>query len=366
MNSPSDNDSHGRPETAPTTYNEGMRTGNRPATVSVVVPMRNEEQYIEACLRSLLAQTFPPEELEVVVVDGRSTDASVEVVRKLQRGWPNLRLLDNPKGIVAVAMNLGIQRARGDFIIRADAHCVYPPSYVSDSVRYLLQTGADNVGGPCATVPADSSFGARLVAAILSNPFGVGNSRFRISMKDGFVDTVPFGAFRRKLFDKIGLYNEKLVRNQDNELNARIRRAGGKIYLASALATQYHPVKSFPELLRKTFVESQWHIPTLCENKHSLGLRHLVPGTFVVFLIISSCLSIFNGWASMVLIGVLAVYFLNAVYFATHAARKYGGILAAAFPFVLLVFHVTYGLGTLMGLRYLLKDPAPKPIRAGE
>lgn len=301
----------------------------------------------------------------MIVVDGRSSDGSAEVVRKLQEEWSNLYLLDNPKGIVPTAMNLGIRYARGKFIIRADAHNVYPPSYVSDSIRFLLQTGADNVGGPCVTVPASDSFGARVVAAVLSNPFGVGNSRFRTSMKDGFVDTVPFGAFPRRLFDRIGLYNEKLVRNQDNELNARIRRAGGRIYLASALATEYHPVRSFRGLLRKTFIESQWHVPTLRENKHSLALRHLVPSMFVVFLIIFSCLSIFNRRALMVLIGVLVVYFLSAVCFGTHAARKYGGTLAAAFPFVLLVFHATYGLGTLMGLRYLFKDPAPKPIRPG-
>src|SRR5262249_9758817 len=151
------------------------------------------------------------------------------------------------------AMNIGIRAANGDIIIRADGHNFYPESYIETCVKYLNRTGADNVGGPWITVPANDNFGARLVAAILINPFVVGNSNFRIGVKEGFVETVPFGAFRRELFDRIGMFNEKLVRNQDNELNARIRQSGGKIYQTPALTTQYHPVARFRDLLRQTF-----------------------------------------------------------------------------------------------------------------
>lgn len=194
--------------------------------VSIVLPIRNEEPYIAACLRSLLEQTYPAEAYEVLVVDGRSSDKSREIIATFSQQFPSVKCLDNPAGIVPVAMNIGIRQARGEIIIRADGHNFYPRDYVANCVKYLKETGADNVGGPWLTVPASNTLGARLIAAMLSNPFGVGDSRFRTTRNDGFVETVPFGAYKRELFDKVGLFNEKLVRNQDNELNARICSAG--------------------------------------------------------------------------------------------------------------------------------------------
>jgi glycosyltransferase involved in cell wall biosynthesis len=221
-------------------------------SVSVIVPIRNEERYIEDCLQSLLRQTYPSASYEIIVLDGRSSDGSREIVDGLCRDLPRLYCIDNPAGTAPAAMNIGIRHAKGGVIIRADGHNFYPADYIENCVKCLEQTGADNVGGPWMTVPADNSLGARLVAAMLSNPFGVGDSRFRISSKEGFVETVPFGAFRREVFDRVGMYNEKLVRNQDNELNARIRRAGGTIYQTPTLQTTYHPVAGFLQLLTQT------------------------------------------------------------------------------------------------------------------
>lgn len=332
--------------------------------VSVVIPMRNEQDYIGECLRSLLDQSYPSDQFEVIVVDGRSSDHSRGIVSELHRQYKKVQLLDNAAGIVPTAMNLGIQRAQGDIIIRADAHTVYPPHYVENCVRYLEQTRADNVGGPVITVPGDDSFCARLVAAVLSSPFGVGNSRFRTSMDEGFVDTVPFGAFRKEIFARVGLYNEKLVRNQDNDLNARIRKAGGRIYQTSVLMTQYYPVKTFRRLLSKTFQESQWHIFALSENKDALGLRHLVPAFFVLALMSLLFLVFVNKLVLFGLGVVLAVYFVVGFYYGIRTASKYGGFLAVVMPFAFLCFHVSYGCGTLVGLRWLFRPPPSRPIRA--
>ncbi len=332
--------------------------------VSIVIPARNEEDYIKKSVTSLLQQSYPSELFEVIVVDGRSSDRTGEIVRELQREWPNVRCMDNPGGIVAIAMNIGIRSARGEILIRADAHNVYPYDYVENSVKYLERTGADNVGGPWITVPADNSFSANLVVAILTNPFGVGNSHFRISRREGFVDTVPFGVFRKEIFARVGLYNEKLVRNQDNDLNARIRKAGGRIYQTSALTTGYHPVKTFRRLLGKSFQESQWHIFTLRENKGALGLRHFVPALFVVVLMILFFLAFGSQLALLGLGAVLAVYFAAGLYYGNRAASKYGRLLAAVMPGAFLCFHVFYGLGTLAGLRWLFRPPPSRPIRA--
>src|SRR6266568_5459217 len=302
-------------------------------TVSFVMPVRNEEDYIRASLKSLVDQNYPASDCEIIVVDGRSSDRTREIVEEIRHQNSQVRCLDNPAGIVPTAMNIGIRAARGEVIIRADGHNVYPRDYAANCVKYLEETGADNVGGPWVTVAADESFSARLVAAVLSSPFGVGNSKFRTSREEGFVDTVPFGAFRREIFDRIGMYNEKLVRNQDNELNARIRKAGGRIYLTPALTTYYHPVKKFLSLLKYAFKTSQWHIFTLRENRESMGVRHLAPAVFLLLLLLLLPASIVSAIAGSLLIGMMCVYLLAGFYFSLRSRKKSHLSVALVQPF---------------------------------
>src|SRR5437879_6062468 len=334
-------------------------------TVSFVMPVRNEEEYIRASLQSLVEQSYPASDCEIIVVDGRSSDRTREIIEELRQRNPQVHCLDNSAGIVPTAMNIGIRAARGEVIIRADGHNVYPQDYAANCVKYLEETGADNVGGPWVTVAADESLSARLVAAILSSPFGVGNSKFRTSREEGFVDTVPFGAFRREIFDRVGMYNEKLVRNQDNELNARIRKAGGTIYLTPALTTHYHPVTNFVGLLKYAFKTSQWHIFTLRENRGSMGVRHLAPAMFLLLLLILLLASFASATALAFLIGILCAYILTGFYFSLRAKAEGNWGVAAVQPFATMCFHMTYGAGTLFGLRYLLQQPSARPIRPG-
>jgi glycosyltransferase involved in cell wall biosynthesis len=333
--------------------------------VSFVMPVRNEEEYIRASLKSLLDQSYPATELEIIVVDGRSSDRTREIIEEIHTQNPVVRCLDNPAGIVPTAMNIGIRAARGEVIIRADGHNVYPRDYAANCVKYLEQSGADNVGGPCVTVPADESFGARLVAAVLSSPFGVGNSKFRTSRNEGFVDTVPFGAVRRELFERIGFYNEKLVRNQDVELNARIRKAGGKVYLTPALTTHYHPVKNLLGMLKHAFKTSQWHIFTLRENRGSIGVRHVAPAVFLILLLLLLPASFASGIALTFLIAILSVYTVMGFYFSLRSNVNSNRSVALVQPFACFCFHLAYGAGTLFGLRYLFREPPLKPIRPG-
>jgi len=333
--------------------------------VSFVMPVRNEEEYIRASLQSLVEQNYPASELDIIVVDGRSSDRTREIIGEIGERNPQIRCLDNPAGIVPTAMNIGIRAARGEVIIRADGHNMYPRDYAANCVKYLEETGADNVGGPWVTVAADESFGARLVAAVLSSPFGVGNSKFRTSREEGFVDTVPFGAFRREIFDRVGMYNEKLVRNQDNELNARIRKAGGRIYLTPALTTYYHPVKDFSSLVKYTFKTSQWHIFTLRENRGSMGARHLAPAIFLMLLLLLLPFCFVSAKALAFLLGILCVYVLTGFYFSLQAISKGNWDVAFVQPLGTFCFHLAYGAGTLFGLRYLFRQPSVKPLRPG-
>lgn len=334
-------------------------------SVSFVVPVRNEEVHIRGCLQSLVEQDYPAVDFEIIVVDGRSSDRTRAIIGEICQQNTKIRCLDNPAGIVPTAMNIGIRAARGEVIIRADGHNIYPRDYAANCVKYLEETGAENVGGPCMTVPANDSFGAKLVASVLSSPFGVGDSKFRTSREEGFVDTVPFGAFRREVFDRVGMYNEKLVRHQDNDLNARIRKAGGKIYLTPALTTQYHPVKTFWALLKYAFRNSRWNAFALRENKGSMGLRHIAPGAFLTLLLVLLPASFMSAYARAFLTAMLAIYLLIGFYFAARSNAKGNLALSLALPFAAFCFHLAYGVGVLTGIGYLISQPPTKPIRPG-
>jgi succinoglycan biosynthesis protein ExoA len=334
-------------------------------TVSFIMPVRNEEEYIRASLQSLVDQDYPVSECEIIVVDGRSSDRTREIIVEISERSRQVRCLDNPRGIVSTAMNIGIRAAQGEVIIRVDGHNLYPRDYAANCVKYLEKTGADNVGGPWLTVAGDDGFSARLVAAILSSPFGVGNSKFRTSSEEGFVDTVPFGAFQREIFDRVGMYNEKLVRNQDNELNARIRKAGGRIYITPALTTHYHPVKNFLGLLKYALKTSQWHIFTLRENWKSMALRHLAPAVFLLLLLLLVVVSFASAIARSSLIGLMCIYLLAGFYSSLRSKTSSDWTLSLVQPFASFCFHMAYGAGTLFGLIYLFRRPSTEPIRPG-
>ena len=328
--------------------------------VSIVIPMRNESKYIRSCLDSLVNQTFPPDKYEILVADGRSSDNSRELVSVYQGRTVSVRLLDNQSQTTPAGMNLGIRAAAGEIIIIAGAHTVYPVDFVENCVFWLDKTGADVVGGPVKTEVEGDHFGGRLASLILSSPFGVGDSRFRTSSKEGYVDTVPFGAYRRVILDQVGPFNEKLVRNQDNDLSSRIRLAGGKIYLTSALTTTYIPLRSYAELLRQAFSKSQWHILTLRENVHALGFRHVCPAIFVISSVGLALLSPWSSVARLSLALLLSSYLLLGFWFAIRRETRDSALLRAFMPFACFLFHSAYGLGTFVGLRYLL---VPTPVR---
>jgi cellulose synthase/poly-beta-1,6-N-acetylglucosamine synthase-like glycosyltransferase len=331
-------------------------------TVSVVVPMRNEEEYAERCLLSLLNQTYPADRFELIVVDGDSSDDSREIVQRLQQSYARLRLLHNPTAIVPTSMNIGIQSSTADIIVRADAHTIYPPDYIENSVSVLEQTKADNVGGPIRTVPGADNFSAQLAAVVISSRFGVGNSRFRTSTKEGYVDTVPFGAFRRDLFDRVGFFNEQLVRNQDNELNARIRKAGGKIYLSPCLTTNYFAPAKFPKLLQQTYRNAKWHFFTLRHMRSALGFRHLLPAGFLLNLLVLTILALIAPWARIALAGILLLYVTSA-FILTLGTSGTPWSIRLTLPFAFFAFHISYGVGTLAGLQYVVNHPGAKPLR---
>ncbi|MBI3334999.1 MAG: glycosyltransferase family 2 protein [Candidatus Portnoybacteria bacterium] len=218
--------------------------------VSIIIPCRNEENYIAQCLDSLAAQNYPKERLEVLVVDGLSEDGTRNKVKPYTKRYPFIKLLDNSSRIIPVAMNIGIKNAKGDVIMKMDAHASYPKDYVSKCVNALRQYDADNAGGMLITKPGGDTLQARAIALCLSHWFGVGSSPFRRqsqSKKPREVDTVAFGCYKKEVFKKIGLYNEHLERSSDMELNIRLKKAGGKILLVPDITAYYYADSTFTQ-----------------------------------------------------------------------------------------------------------------------
>ena len=318
--------------------------------VSIIIPCRNEESFIGRCLDSVLANDYPNDGLEVLVVDGMSEDDTRLIVERYVNRHNFLKLLDNPSKITPVGLNIGINSAKGTVIIRMDAHSEYPPTYISTCIQYLDKTGADVVGGPIITKPSSRTFAATSIALATSHPFGVGNSRFRTSLTDGYVDTVPFGAYKREVFDRVGLFNEKLVRNQDNELSSHIAAGGGKIYLTSHLTVTYYNQVMLMGLLRQALRTGMWNIVTWKANPTAFRLRHFAPFAFVAVLLALVPLSLLSPGVRLTLLTLVGLYGSLAVLSSFSIGLKAGIRYVPFLPLVFFLYHISYGVGSLLGV----------------
>ncbi len=318
--------------------------------VSVVMPIYNEEKYIKGCVESLLTQDYPQNQMEWIFVDGGSTDRTKELLAEYQEQYADLiRVFDNPRKTVPFAMNIGIAQSKGKYIVRLDAHAEYNKDYVSKCVYYLDTTDADNVGG-IAETKSRGEIG-QSIALMLSSKFGVGNSQFRTNGDSGYVDTVPFGAFRREVFTKYGGYDERLTRNQDNEMNFRIRKNGGKIYLSRDIRLAYYCRDSIKGIAKMALTNGRWNVITMKLCPGSMGIRHFVPLALVVSLLVLSVGSFFIQIARWLLALELAVYLSLDIIFSIKQAKTTKEFihLMGLFP----IFHISYGLGSLKGISCL-------------
>jgi len=322
--------------------------------VSVIMPCLNEEKFVGGALASLLDGTFPPERMEIVVVDGRSTDRTRQLVEEIAARDPRVRLVDNPRQITPAALNEGIRAARGAIIVRADAHVTYPRNYVERMVRALAETGAEMVGGRQEMRPSDDSPTAVAIALSMSGIFATG-SPYRWRRRQMEVDTVTLGSWRRSLFDRVGLFDERLVRNQDNELSSRIRRQGGRVLLVPDVRVQYVPRASFRRLWRVAVEGGMWNAFTQRLLPYTFVWRHFLPGLFplgVLFCLalVGAGIGLRQHWLAQLAAALLAPYGLLTVGVAT--AKAVGARRSALAPLVagaLVSHHFCYGWGICKG-----------------
>lgn len=319
--------------------------------VSIIVPCRNEGRYIADCLESVLSNDYPSDSIEVLVVDGMSDDNTREVLAAYAQRCERIRLLDNPARTAPAALNVGVRAANGAIIIRMDAHCHYPRNYVSALVGWLERSGADNVGGVWRTLPGSDTATAHAIAFVMSHPFGVGNAHFRIGInKAKWVDTVPFGCYRRSVFDRIGLFDEELIRNQDDEFNQRLLKAGGRILLVPDVAIDYFARDSLGKVARM-YYQYGYFKPLAARKIGSVGtIRQAIPGAVIMFLSVSLVLSSAIGWMGLAfavgLSGYLFVVSLGCIAALVSKGPKVGLLAAVTFP----VVHFSYGFGSLRGV----------------
>lgn len=328
--------------------------GEQPNTIlaSLIVPIFNEEKYIEDCVRSLKLQDIPADQMEILLVDGRSTDQTGAIIKRLQEEDPaRIRVLDNPRRIQASAMNIGAKHAKGEYLVRIDAHAEYPTQYVSTCIRLLKTQNAVNAG--CITEATAKTKKGKLISMLMTSPFGVGGSDFRVGAESGFVDTVPFGTFRRDYFLEIGGFDERLVRSEDNEINYRIRKRGDRIYMTNEIATKYFCRETVKGLGAMAFANGKWTIIASKFCPGSMSLKYFVPFAFALSLVIMPILSML-WWGFGLLFGLeLGLYCLLALLASLQKTKKISELpyLFALFP----IFHVCYGVGAICGIWDLIR-----------
>lgn len=319
--------------------------------VSVIVPIRNEEKFIEDTLTSVCNQTFPKEDYEIIIADGLSTDGTLEIIKNVQERFPkhHIQVISNEGQIVPTGLNEAIRCAKGKIILRVDGHCEINKNYISTCVKLLKSKDVDVVGGVIDTI--GQNYVAKTIAISMSSNFGVGGSPFRVNQeKEIFVDSVAFPAFTHEIIEKVGLFDEELVRNQDDEYTYRIRKAGGKILLSPELRSKYYSRASLKKLFKQYYQYGFWKIRVLQKHPLQMRPRQFAPFLFVVLLLASLGLMPFSQLGLWFFTSIMCVYLVANITASIIEANKNGWNYLLLFPAVFGTLHISYGVGFLVGL----------------
>jgi succinoglycan biosynthesis protein ExoA len=325
--------------------------------ISILIPCRNEETTVTAVLDAFAAQDYPPERMEIILADGESVDATRARIlgfAEAHRGLA-IRLIDNPGRTAPAGLNAGLRVAQGEIILRMDAHSIPQPDYVRQCVELLQSTGCAGVGGAWDVAPGKSSIWARAIACAGANSFATGGARYRMGGVAGEVDTVPFGAYRRELFDRLGGFNEAVPVNEDYEWNYRVRKAGGKIVYSPAIRSRYIARGTVRAMIRQYFIYGRQKAIMLSFHPQSLRLRQLIPALFLPSLIVGLIAGLIWTFLAILPVAELALYAAAALLFAAReATRRHAVELVFTLPPVFFLIHIFWGLGFWVGILRIL------------
>jgi len=323
------------------------------AQVSIIIPCYNEEKTIHLLLESLLEQTYPVEEMEVIISDGNSQDKTREVIRLFQADHPQLiiKMVENPRRNIPSALNTAIKNASGEFIVRLDAHSVPDKNYIQFCLKDLQSGKGDNVGGVWDIRPSNASLMAKCISIGAQHRLGVGDARYRYTTEAGEVDTVPFGSFYRSLFERVGAFDETLLTNEDYELNVRIRKSGGRIWLNPAIRAVYFSRPDLHALAVQYWRYGLWKWRMLRLNPGTLRWRQALPPVFVLSLSILFIGALFNPFFRILFATEILFYLISLILgtlpesFRNHDLRIGPGVCAA-----IMTMHIAWGAGFLWSM----------------
>jgi glycosyltransferase involved in cell wall biosynthesis len=320
--------------------------------ITVIIPCRNEEKYIADCLDSVINNDYPKDCLEVFVIDGQSSDTTHKIIEEYTKKFGFIHLMINENKTVPYAMNMGIKESSGEYIIRLDAHSVFPNNYFSKLVNWSKKLDADNIGAIWITDVKNKNPKTNAIKTVLSSKFGVGDSFFRIGGIEQAkeVDTVPFGCYKKDVFNKIGLYDYQLTRNQDIELNKRLKKNGGRIFLLPDLFSTYYARETFRGIAKNNFGTGLWNILTVYITRQvtSLSLRHFIPLLFLLSLILPLISMIWIPSLGYIVLISFVLYALTLITVSLKITEKGTTLYHIAWAF--LVLHFSYGFGSLLGI----------------
>jgi len=326
--------------------------------VSIIIPCRNEEKFISKCLDSIINNDYPKEKIEVLIIDGMSKDRTREIINNYSKKFPFIKMFDNHRKFTPFALNIGIKNARGEVIVRMDAHTIYKNDYISRCVEDLDKAKADNVGGIWEIIPSKNTLVAKSIAFASSSIFGAGDAYYRRGYSRGpkWVDTVFGGCYKKEVFERIGLFNENLVRSQDMEFNLRLKKAGGKILLVPEIVSYYYPKSNLKDFFRHNFSDGIWSTYPLKFEVRIFSWRHLVPLFFVSSLILSLFFSFFFWQARLFFDLIFGSYVFLSLFFSVKISFKKGFQYLFLMPIVFATRHFGYGLGSIWGIVKLLRS----------
>lgn len=333
--------------------NDQLGSSPRKPRVSVIVPCYNEEATIQLLLDAVYRQTFPRQEIEVVIADGQSSDQTRQRICEFQRDHADLivRLIENPQRTIPAALNRALQAARGEIVVRLDAHSAPRPDYVARCVAAIEAGLGDNVGGVWEIHPGGSNWQARAIAAAAAHPLGVGDAHYRYGESARIVDTVPFGAYRRNLVDKIGLYDESLLTNEDYEFNVRVRQAGGKVWLDPSIRSVYFARPDFRQLARQYWRYGFWKARMLRRYPGTIRWRQALPPAFVLSLLTFLALAVWFPIAAWLFMIESTTYALFLISVGVHIGiKKRDGALIPGVPLAIAIMHLAWGSAFLWSL----------------
>lgn len=315
--------------------------------VSILIPMYNEERFIESCLTSLVHQDYPSDKYEIIVIDGESTDSSASIVKKISHSDNRLKYLKNPDRITSKALNIGIRKAKGDIIVRMDAHVLAPQYYITTCVKYLLDNNVENVGGIIKTV--GHGFWGKNIALATSCPFGVGNSKFRCTTSDGYDEAGWPGAFWKKTLIEVGGFDEDLRCNEDDDLNFQLLKSGKKVFRTAEIELIYFCRNSLKDLWYQYYRYGFWKVKVIQKYSKPTTIRHFIPAIFLLSILFSSVLVLIHKNFLYLFLSIIGIYSAASLCYSIYLSIKSKRYFLFSLPIVFITLHLSYGMGFILG-----------------